>query len=211
MIELNKIFLKINHKEILSNISLKIKKNSCFVIMGKNGSGKSTLLKIMNQLILPTSGKTIFSCDTSAPMLFQKPIWFDNTVDFNFQILQKIKKHQTNYNWYKKFGLEKIKNQKFITLSGGEKQKVFLSRIMSFDQDTIMMDEPNQSLDLQNEKLLLHLLNEEKKHKTLILTLHDFELAKQLADEIIYLDKGKIRLAGSNSKFFGSFQNLLTV
>ena len=211
MIELNKIFLKINHKEILSNISLKIKKNSCFVIMGKNGSGKSTLLKIMNQLILPTSGKTIFFCNTSVPMLFQKPIWFDNTVDFNFQILQKIKKHQINYNWYKKFGLEKIKNQKFITLSGGEKQKVFLSRIMSYDQDTIMMDEPNQSLDLQNEKLLLHLLNEEKKHKTLILTLHDFELAKQLADEIIYLDKGKIRLAGSNSKFFGSFQNLLTV
>ena len=211
MIELNKIFLKINQKEILSNISLKIKKNSCFVIMGKNGSGKSTLLKIMNQLILPTSGKTIFSCGTSVPMLFQKPIWFDNTVDFNFQILQKIKKHQTNYNWYKKFGLEKIKNQKFSTLSGGEKQKVFLSRIMSFDQDTIMMDEPNQSLDLQNEKLLLHLLNKEKKHKTLILTLHDFELAKQLADEIIYLDKGKIRLAGSNSKFFGSFQNLLTV
>jgi len=179
--------------------------------MGKNGSGKSTLLKIINQLISPTRGKTIFTCDTSVPMLFQKPIWFDNTVDFNFQILQKIKKHQTNYNWYKKFGLEKIKNQKFSTLSGGEKQKVFLSRIMSFDQDTIMMDEPNQSLDLQNEKLLLHLLNEEKKHKTLILTLHDFELAKQLADEIIYLDKGKIRLAGSNSKFFGSFQNLLTV
>jgi len=211
MIQLNKVFLNINQKEILSNISLKIKKNSCFVIMGKNGSGKSTLLKIINQLILPTRGKTIFTRDSSVPMLFQKPIWFDNTVDFNFQILQKIKKHQTNYNWYKKFGLEKIKNQKFSTLSGGEKQKVFLSRIMSFDQDTIMMDEPNQSLDLQNEKLLLHLLNEEKKHKTLILTLHDFELAKQLADEIIYLDKGKIRLAGSNSKFFGSFQNLLTV
>jgi len=211
MIQLNKVFLNINQKVILSNISLKIKKNSCFVIMGKNGSGKSTLLKIINQLILPTRGKTIFTRDSSVPMLFQKPIWFDNTVDFNFQILQKIKKHQTNYNWYKKFGLEKIKNQKFSTLSGGEKQKVFLSRIMSYDQDTIMMDEPNQSLDLQNEKLLLHLLNEEKKQKTLILTLHDFELAKQLADEIIYLDKGKIRLAGSNSKFFGSFQNLLTV
>ena len=211
MIQLNKVFLNINQKEILSNISLKIKKNSCFVIMGKNGSGKSTLLKIINQLISPTRGKTIFTRDSSVPMLFQKPIWFDNTVDFNFQILQKIKKHQTNYNWYKKFGLEKIKNQKFSTLSGGEKQKVFLSRIMSYDQDTIMMDEPNQSLDLQNEKLLLHLLNEEKKQKTLILTLHDFELAKQLADEIIYLDKGKIRLAGSNSKFFGSFQNLLTV
>jgi len=211
MIQLNKVFLNINQKVILSNISLKIKKNSCFVIMGKNGSGKSTLLKIINQLILPTRGKAIFTYDASVPMLFQKPIWFDNTVDFNFQILQKIKKHQTNYNWYKKFGLEKIKNQKFSTLSGGEKQKVFLSRIMSYDQDTIMMDEPNQSLDLQNEKLLLHLLNEEKKQKTLILTLHDFELAKQLADEIIYLDKGKIRLAGSNSKFFGSFQNLLTV
>ncbi len=211
MIELNKIFLNINQKEILSNISVKIKKNTCFVIMGKNGSGKSTLLKIMNQLILPTKGKSIFSIENSIPMLFQKPIWFDNTVDFNFHILQKIKNSQTNYSWYKKFGIDKIKNQKFTTLSGGEKQKVYLSRLMSFDQDLIIMDEPNQSLDLQNEKLLLNLLNEEKKHKTLILTLHDFELAKQLADEIIYLDQGKIRLAGSNGNFFESFQNLLKV
>ena len=209
MIELNKIFLNINQKEILSNISVKIKKNTCFVIMGKNGSGKSTLLKIMNQLILPTKGKSIFSIENSIPMLFQKPIWFDNTVDFNFHILQKIKKGQTNYSWYKKFGLDKIKNQKFTTLSGGEKQKVFLSRIMSLDQDLIIMDEPNQSLDLQNEKLLLNLLNEEKKHKTLILTLHDFELAKQLADEIIYLDKGKIRLAVSNQEFFTNFHKLM--
>jgi ABC-type multidrug transport system ATPase subunit len=179
--------------------------------MGKNGSGKSTLLKIINQLILPTRGQSTFAMEGSIPMLFQKPIWFDNTVDFNFHILQKIKNSQTNYSWYKKFGIDKIKNQKFTTLSGGEKQKVYLSRLMSFDQDLIIMDEPNQSLDLQNEKLLLNLLNEEKKHKTLILTLHDFELAKQLADEIIYLDQGKIRLAGSNGNFFESFQNLLKV
>jgi energy-coupling factor transporter ATP-binding protein EcfA2 len=80
---------------------------------------------------------------------------------------------------------------------------------MSLYQDLIIMDEPNQSLDLQNEKLLLNLLNEEKKHKTLILTLHDFELARQLADEIIYLDKGKIRLAGSNQVFFDNFHKLM--
>ena len=211
MIELNKIFLNLNQKEILSNISVKIKKNSCFVIMGKNGSGKSTLLKIMNQLVLPTRGKSMFAIEKPVPMLFQKPIWFDNTVDFNFQILQKIKKGQTNYSWYRKFELDKIKNQKFTTLSGGEKQKVFLSRIMSFDQDLIIMDEPNQSLDLQNEKLLLNLLIEEKKHKTLILTLHDFELAKQLADEIFYLDKGKICLSGNNNNFFESFQNFIKI
>ena len=144
-------------------------------------------------------------------MLFQKPLILKNTVKYNYQILHKIKKFQMNTSWFDEFKLSALEDQKMNSLSGGEKQKLFLARLMSFDQATIFLDEPNQSLDLESEKLLLNLLNEEKKHKTLILTLHDFELAKQLADEIIYLDKGKIRLAGSNGNFFGSFQNLLKV
>ena len=66
------------------------------------------------------------------------------------------------------------------SLSEGEKQKIFISRIMSFDQSQLFLDEPNQSLDLQSEKLLIDLFNKRKKEKTIIMTLHDFEIAKKI-------------------------------
>jgi len=93
------------------------------------------------------------------------------------------------------------------SLSGGEKQKLFLARIMSFDQSTLFLDEPNQSLDLESEKLLAKLLLLEKKNKTIILTLHDFEMAKKIGDYFIYLENGKILLQENKQQFFDHFSS----
>ena len=138
-------------------------------------------------------------------MLFQKPLTLKNTVNYNYQILQKIKKHQINKDWFNKFNLAKLENQKINSLSGGEKQKLFLARLMSFDQLNLFLDEPNQSLDLESERLLVDLLLYEKKNKTIILTLHDFEIAKKIGDYFIYLENGKILLQGNANKFFDNF------
>jgi len=137
--------------------------------------------------------------------LFQKPLTLKNTVNYNYQILQKIKKHQINKDWFNKFNLAKLENQKINSLSGGEKQKLFLARLMSFDQLNLFLDEPNQSLDLESERLLVDLLLYEKKNKTIILTLHDFEIAKKIGDYFIYLENGKILLQGNANKFFDNF------
>jgi ABC-type multidrug transport system ATPase subunit len=138
-------------------------------------------------------------------MLFQKPLTLKNTVNYNYQILQKIKKHQINKDWFNKFNLAKLENQKINSLSGGERQKLFLARLMSFDQLNLFLDEPNQSLDLESERLLVDLLLYEKKNKTIILTLHDFEIAKKIGDYFIYLENGKILLQGNDNKFFDNF------
>jgi ABC-type multidrug transport system ATPase subunit len=76
---------------------------------------------------------------------------------------------------------------------------------MSFDQLNLFLDEPNQSLDLESERLLVDLLLYEKKNKTIILTLHDFEIAKKIGDYFIYLENGKILLQGNDNKFFDNF------
>ena len=101
-------------------------------------------------------------------MLFQKPLILQNSVNYNYQILKQIKKHQINNTWFEKFDLLNLSNQKMNSLSEGEKQKIFISRIMSFDQSQLFLDEPNQSLDLQSEKLLIDLLMKEKKKKQLL-------------------------------------------
>ena len=91
------------------------------------------------------------------------------------------------------------------SLSEGEKQKIFISRIMSFDQSHLFLDEPNQSLDLQSEKLLISLLINAKNKKTIVTTLHDFEIAKKIGDYFVYLENGQILLQDNYEKFFNKF------
>ena len=205
MFKLEKVFYKNNQRNILNNLNFEIPSNKTAVIMGKNGSGKSTLLKLLNKIILPSSGELHSSLKKPVPMLFQKPIEFENTVEYNFLILQKIKKHKLDRKWFDAFNLARIKDQNINTLSGGEKQKLFLSRIMSLNQNNLFLDEPNQSLDLESEKLFVDLISQEKYKKTILLTLHDFEIAKKIADVIIYLDRGKIYMYEETHQFFNKF------
>ena len=205
MIKLKDINYLFDQKLILQNINLNIEHSRTTVIMGKNGSGKSTLLKLLNQIIQPTSGFFQSSLDRPIPMLFQKPLILKNNVKYNYEILHKIKKFQINKAWFEKFKLTMLEDQKMSSLSGGEKQKLFLARLMSFDQSTLFLDEPNQSLDLESEKLLANLLLQEKKNKTIIVTLHDFEIAKNIGDYFIYLENGKILLQDTSENFFSHF------
>ena len=205
MINLKNIQYQISQKPILQNINLNIQEGKTTIIMGKNGSGKSTLLRLLNQIIKPSSGFFESSLPKPVPMLFQKPLILQNSVIYNYQILKQIKKHQINNTWFEKFDLLKLSNQKMNSLSEGEKQKIFISRIMSFDQSQLFLDEPNQSLDLQSEKLLIDLLMKEKKEKTIIMTLHDFEIAKKIGDYFIYLENGKILLQDDYEDFFIKF------
>ena len=208
MIKLTNISFIKSQNIILNDISCDIPYNKTTVIMGKNGSGKTTFLKILNKIIQPSSGNLQTNLEKPIPMLFQSPIIFENTVEYNYLVLHKIKKNKINKNWFEVFDLEKIKYQNVNTLSGGEKQKLFLSRFMSYNQKNLFLDEPNQNLDLESEKLFVDLLLQEKqKNKTIVLTLHDFEIAKKLADFIIYLDKGKIHLFEETSLFFNKFNS----
>ena len=207
MIKLKNVDYQIDQKVILQNINLNIEQGRTTVIMGKNGSGKSTLLKLLNHIIQPTSGLIQSYLKNPIPMLFQKPLILKNTVSYNYQILQKIKKFKINTAWFDQFKLSVLEDQKMNSLSGGEKQKLFLARLMSFDQSTLFLDEPNQSLDLESEKLLAKLLLLEKKNKTIILTLHDFEMAKKIGDYFIYLENGKILLQENKQQFFDHFSS----
>ena len=71
MFKLEKIFYQNNQRNILNNLNCEIPLNKTTVIMGKNGSGKSTLLKLLNKIILPSSGKLRSNLKRPVPMLFQ--------------------------------------------------------------------------------------------------------------------------------------------
>lgn len=200
------VSLKIDKKIILDNISFEIPKHKTTIFLGKNGSGKTTILRTINLLQKITSGEIISNNQKPIPMLFQKPITFEGNVLYNFSILKKIKNYEANLIWHDAFELSLIHQQNIKNLSGGEKQKLFLSRVMSVDPEVIIMDEPNQNLDLESEKTLTQLIIDQKiQNKTIVLTLHDHKLAKKLADFIILLDKGKILYQGKGEPFFDQY------
>ena len=200
--ETNKLFFNYNKINVLNNISIKIEEGKTTAIIGKNSSGKSTLLKCLNCLLTPTSGSLNHKFNIPFPMLFQKPASFQNTIQYNFQVLCKIKKIKPSMKWYQAFGLDKISRKKINEVSGGEQQKTFLSRIMSVEHKAIIMDEPNQNLDKENEQKFIDLiLDEKKKNKTIIFTLHNIEVLKKTADKVIVLEYGKVIFHGTLKDF----------
>ena len=82
--EANKIFVTFDKINVLKDISLKIESGKITAIIGKNGSGKSTLLRCLNCLVNPTSGLLKHKFNIPFPMLFQKPVTFQNTIQYNF-------------------------------------------------------------------------------------------------------------------------------
>mgnify|MGYP001174933870 CR=1 FL=1 len=193
-------FDKIN---ALNNISINIENGKITAIIGKNGSGKTTLLRCLNCLINPTSGSLKHKFNYPFPMLFQKPVTFQNTIQYNFEILSKIKKIKPAMKWYKSFNLYKISEKKIDEVSGGEKQKTYLARIMSVDPEVIIMDEPSQNLDNDSTKKFINLILDEKKNnKTIIFASHDIEIVKRIADQLIVLDFGSVIYKGITKNFF---------
>ena len=200
MIKINNISYSINGKNILSNITLNIRRNKITVITGKNGSGKSSLIKIINKIIFPSKGLIKSDYSEPIPMLFQKPISLNKSLEDNFLLLSNIKKSKVNKSYFNLFNLNKLKKRKFQNLSEGEKQKVFISRFMSFEQDLIILDEPNQNLDLESEKSFFSSLSK-MKNKTIVLTLHNLTYIKDFADYLVILDSGKIIFNDTIKKF----------
>ena len=200
MIKINNISYAINGKNILSNINLNIRRNKITVITGKNGSGKSSLIKVINKIIFPSKGSIKSAYSEPVPMLFQKPISLNKSLEDNFLLLSNIKKSKVNKSYYNLFNLNKLKKRKFQNLSEGEKQKVFISRFMSFEQDLIILDEPNQNLDLESEKSFFLSLSK-MKNKTIVLTLHNLTYIKDFADYLVILDSGKIIFNDTIKKF----------
>lgn len=188
---------------------LTIQKKSTVFIRGESGSGKSTLLKLFSGLENPSSGTIYYndidikSLDTiklrqEVLMSPQSFYLFDGTIKDNFQ----------EYYSYRELPViddEKIKeyldicmldeklDKDTLTMSGGERQRVFTSICLSLLPEVIMLDEPTSALDEVNaHQMLMNIRDFTEKHDmTLIVVSHDKKLSHDFADQIIDLSGGE--------------------
>ncbi|OEF99709.1 ABC transporter ATP-binding protein [Vulcanibacillus modesticaldus] len=201
----------VKYKDILQIDKLTIPKQRITSIVGESGSGKTTLLKLLNKMINCDGGEIFFkgqSLEEIDPiklrrevvMLPQNPPIFMGTVKDNLLIgLQFSEKPNVDNNKLlevlKTVYLEKDLNDNANNLSGGEKQRLALGRILLMEPEVFLLDEPSSALDEETEKYVIENLVQyiKRKGKTLVMITHSSKVADTFSDNIIVIEKGKIK------------------
>ena len=205
--------LILDERKILSSLNLSINSDDVTVIMGPNGAGKSIFLKILNGILTPTSGcitwnnKKQFS-DTlnTQAFVFQKPILLRRSVIANLDYMDSVlgyKKKISKDRLLEIVQLKKQKNQPARMLSLGEQQRLSLVRSLMLRPNLLLLDEPTANLDPASTKIIEDIiLNLKMMGIKIIFVTHNILQAKRIADDIIFLNEGKMVEHLNKQEFF---------
>lgn len=242
---MNEIFIKIEDLSysydeddgrtvpVLKNISLDIKKGEYLAILGHNGSGKSTLAKLLNMILVPTSGKiTVDGINITSPdlseddmfelrkkvgMVFQNPdnqlvaTIVEEDVAFgpeNLGLPQQEIRRRVDES-LKIVGMSEYAHHEPHRLSGGQKQRIAIAGIIAMSPECIIFDESTSMLDPSGRKDVLKTmekLNRENGITVITITHYMNEAAK--ADRVVVLDDGDILMDGTPAQIFAHPQKL---
>lgn len=217
--------------KVIDNVNIDIKKGSFTAIIGRNGSGKSTLAKNINALLLPTSGDVyingyntkddehVWDIRQTAGMVFQNP---DN------QIVSSIVEDDVAFG-PENLGIEpsvirlrvdsalesvnmgEFRNKAPHMLSGGQKQRIAIAGVVAMKPKCIIFDEPTAMLDPKGRKEVMDIIQElNGEGITVILITHFMEEAA-LADRVVIMDNGVIKLDGKPEEVFMHIDELRNI
>ena len=217
--ELSKTF---SGQKVLNNLSLEIQKGEVVALIGSSGAGKSTFLRSLNYLESPDSGRIkiddfevdfehisqdqILTLRRKLAMVFQQFNLFgrktalDNVKEglivvkgLSDQEATKIAREELA-----KVGLSDRENHYPRHLSGGQKQRVALARALAMKPEVLLLDEPTSALDPELVgEVEKSIANAAKSGQTMVLVSHDMSFVAQVADKVLFLDKGRIIESGT--------------
>lgn len=210
-------------KEILKGIDFELHNKEFVGIIGPNGSGKSTFLKCVYRILKPSSGSICFNGKNLDELSYRETalqmavLAQHNQYSFDFSVLDVVmmgrsphKKllERDNLNDFKiarkalsTVGLSDFEERSFVTLSGGEQQRVILARALTQETECLVLDEPTNHLDIKYQLEVMDIVK--GLDLTVVSAIHDLNIAAMYCDRIVALKDGQI--VG-----FGTPQELLT-
>ncbi|WP_456397776.1 ABC transporter ATP-binding protein [Desulfurobacterium sp.] len=201
LLEINNV----KYKNILKGVSLKAKAGEITGIVGKNGSGKSTLLKAISGFLkyngeITISGKEIKNLPTikrikNVNLLPQEFPVSSLTVKEILEITARLAQISAKKidGIIGKYNLKRQKDQPLLTLSGGEKVRLFLARLEIINPEVILLDEPSAFLDIEVLKeLKSFVLKMKELKKIVIIVSNDLNFILNIADSIVGIKEGNI-------------------
>ncbi|AUH65748.1 ATP-binding cassette domain-containing protein [Paracoccus zhejiangensis] len=210
-LSLRGVTLQLAGQTILDALDLDLGTRGCTVIMGPNGTGKSLLLKLLHGLILPTSGQIRWGALPPAEvtarqsLVFQKPMLLRRSVAANldFVLQARGKDRGRGDALLDHVGLRHKSDQPARQLSGGEAQRLGMARALATDPDVLLMDEPTASLDPASTLAIETIMTEARSSGIrVILVTHDVGQAKRMADDVVFLHRGRIAEHRAAPDFF---------
>lgn len=217
MIRVKNIHKSFEGVEVLKGIDLEVSKGEVIAIIGSSGTGKSTFLRCLNFLDKPDKGiinignlsidaenctkKEIHELRKHSAMIFQNYNLYKNktvlqNVTESLTTVKKMNKNEAKklaIYYLEKVGMADRLNQYPATLSGGQQQRVAIARSMATQPDLLLLDEPTSALDPEWVYEVLEVIKKlAKEHFTMIIVTHEIQFAKEVADRVIFMDKGII-------------------
>ncbi|WP_107697890.1 ABC transporter ATP-binding protein [Campylobacter concisus] len=197
ILNLSKLFF-INGKriDVLKELNLSIKKDKITVILGRSGCGKTTLLRLIAGLEGVSLGEIKFKEQAKIGFVFQEPrlMPFLNVYENIVFALKKYEIDEANIDrLISMIGLSNFKFAAVSQLSGGMSSRVSLARVLAYEANLILMDEPFAALDAFTRASMQAEILKLQTGKTIIFVTHNVDEALYLADEIILLEKGGMK------------------
>lgn len=221
-------------KPIVKGINLSIQPAKISILIGPNGCGKSTLLKCLARVLSPLSGEVLLNGQKihslaakkvakTMALLPQGPIAPEG-LSVKELVAQGRYPHQSFFRQWsvedekavndamKMTNIEALADRTISDLSGGQRQRCWIAMVLAQQTEIVLLDEPTTYLDLKVQVDLLELLTEmaHQHQRTLVIVLHDLNLAAAYADHLIMMKEGEIYTQGSPEKVFNA-ENLQAV
>ena len=222
MIKISHLSKAFSGQKVLDDLSLEIEKGEVVALIGSSGAGKSTFLRSLNYLEQPDSGtieiddfrvdfskisqEEILTLRRKLAMVFQQFNLFErrtalDNVKEGLVVVKKLPDAEATKiakEELAKVGLSDRENHYPRHLSGGQKQRVALARALAMNPDVLLLDEPTSALDPELVgEVQVSIANAAKSGQTMVLVSHDMSFVAQVADKVLFLDKGHIIESGT--------------
>lgn len=203
----------------LDRISVEIGPGTRTVVMGPNGAGKSLFLRIVHGLVVPSAGRITWGGTPLTPdrakrqaLVFQRPTMLRRSVADNVAfVLQDrtaAERESAIDAALKAARLEDRRDQPARKLSGGEQQRLALARALARSPSVLLLDEPCASLDPASTLVVEAMIEAAHRAGTkILLVTHNVAQARRLADDILFLDRGRLVERGPAAPFFLAAQS----
>lgn len=222
MLEATRLRYRVGSEDLLRNVSLQARPGEVLAIVGANGAGKSTLLKLLSGELKPAEGEVTLAgkrlsayrpnelarrravlsqhVQVSLPFACEELVMMGRYPHFDGA--PQTRDYDAVQRAFAHVGIQEFARRSYLTLSGGEQQRVQLARVLAQVADVpgacLFLDEPTNNLDLLHQHGTLRLARDlARRGYTVVAILHDLNLAAQYADQVLMLRRGEVIAAGT--------------
>jgi tungstate transport system ATP-binding protein len=202
-------------RKLLDRISVTLRAGPRTVILGPNGAGKSLALRLAHGLLQPSGGAVLWggpeapSARRHQAMVFEQPVLLRRSAAANVEYalsvqgVPRAQRRQRAAGMLARTGLGELAGRPARVLSAGEQQRLTLARAWAIDPEVLFLDEPTAALDPSATRAGEGLIESIAEAGTkIVMTTHDLRQARRIADEVLFLHRGRLLERAAAERFF---------